>query len=75
MNVTRYLNRADASQYLRETYGAKISKNRLNRLAVDGGGPRFYRIGLAAVYTREDLDAWAKQRMQGPFESTSERAA
>lgn len=69
-----YLRRADAAAYLQERYGVG-SIDRLAKLAVYGGGPKFRKLGRYPVYTAEDLDEWAQSRMSPPVSSTSELAA
>lgn len=38
----------------------KVSKDKLARLRIEGGGPAFSKLGHRTVrYLEEDLDAWA----------------
>jgi predicted DNA-binding transcriptional regulator AlpA len=61
----RYLKTPDAAVYL----GMGVST--LERLRVEGSGPRFHKLGSKAVrYRVDDLDTWAK-----PATSTSEGIA
>lgn len=56
--VQRYLSRKQAALYL-----GVISPATLAKLAVVGGGPRYYKLSRRVGYRIEDLDAWAKARM------------
>ena len=62
-----YLTTIEAARYLR------LSTHTLERMRVDGSGPRFLKAGpglrAKVLYKREDLEAW----LQGfSFESTAE---
>ena len=59
----RYLTNAEAAAIL------KLSPRTLEKLRVNGGGPRFRKFGSRVIYAREDLDAWANARI---CESTSD---
>ncbi len=59
----RYLTNAEAAAVLR------LSPRTLEKLRVNGGGPRFRKFGSRVIYAREDLDAWASDRV---CESTSD---
>ncbi|MGA7540692.1 MAG: helix-turn-helix domain-containing protein [Steroidobacteraceae bacterium] len=59
----RYLTNAEAAAVL------KLSPRTLEKLRVNGGGPRFRKFGSRVIYAREDLDAWANERI---CESTSD---
>ena len=59
----RYLTNAEAAAVLR------LSPRTLEKLRVNGGGPRFRKFGSRVIYAREDLDAWAGERV---CESTSD---
>ncbi len=69
-----YLRRADAARYLREAYGIPCVATTLAKYACIGGGPAFRRAGKFPIYSRDDLDAWAKQRLGKLVHSTSELA-
>ena len=59
----RYLTNAEAAAVL------KLSPRTLEKLRVNGGGPRFRKFGSRVIYALEDLDAWANARI---CESTSD---
>jgi hypothetical protein len=61
----RYLNRAEAAQYLTEQ-GLLVSKNTLQKWVITGDGPTYQRFGHRAVYQTAELDAWAKQKLTAP---------
>ena len=67
-----YLRRDLAAAYVQRTYGYPCSRQWLAKLAVIGGGPRFYLAGRFPLYAPADLDSWAKGRIAGPVQSTSE---
>ena len=70
---TTFLDRREAADYL-TARGLRISKNTLQKWATTGGGPAYRRFGLRAVYTREDLDNWANDKLTAPRCSTSQAA-
>jgi hypothetical protein len=68
---SKYLRRADAAQYVRDTWGIPCSTRWLAKLAVTGGGPVFRKAGRFPIYDPSDLDAWAEARIGAPQQSTS----
>lgn len=70
----RFLRRADAAAYVRNTYGFPCSRQWLAKLAVIGGGPVFRKAGRFPIYKPADLDAWAQSRI-GPAQSSTSGAA
>ena len=69
--MPRYYDRRDAASYLTER-GLKTTFSTLQKLACIGGGPNYRLFGNRAVYTAEDLDAWAETKLSEPRNSTSE---
>lgn len=65
MTELRFLNRAEAAQYLTER-GLRVSKNTLQKWVTTGGGPIYRRFGHRAVYQKADLDSWAEQKLTEP---------
>ena len=61
--MDRYLTNSEAAAIL------KLSPRTLEKLRVNGGGPRFRKFGSRVIYAREDLDVWANERV---CESTSD---
>jgi len=68
-----YLRRAEAAEYLQARYGAYKTQT-LAKLAVEGSGPRFRKMGAFTYYLPADLDEWAAARMSAPVKSTTELA-
>lgn len=66
-----YLTRPRAAAYVRDNFGVRCSEKWLAKLAVTGGGPRFWKDGRSVLYRTYDLDAWVAQRIRGPFPSSS----
>lgn len=62
----RYLNNNETAAFLR------LSPRTLEKLRVEGGGPRFHKFGRRVVYALPDLEIWANAR---GFEMTSQRTA
>jgi hypothetical protein len=67
----RFLRRPAAAEYLRANWGFG-SKFQLAKFAVYGGGPRFRKVSNCALYTPDDLDAWARAKIGEPAHTTSE---
>jgi excisionase family DNA binding protein len=57
------LTQPEAADYLR------LSERTLERLRVNGGGPRFIKAGRRVLYRAEDIEAWVQSRT---FGSTAE---
>jgi hypothetical protein len=68
---TMNMRRADAARYIRETYAFPCVPTTLAKYACLGGGPAFRKAGKFPIYSRDDLDAWAKQRLGELVRSTS----
>ena len=69
----RNYRRAEASDYLKTTYGLSYTPNTLAKLAVVGGGPAFHPSRFP-LYPQESLDAFAKRKMGPLVNSTAEAA-
>ncbi|PRH85350.1 DNA-binding protein [Labrys okinawensis] len=39
-----------------------LSKSSLDKLRCFGGGPRYFKLGRAVVYSTDDLDIWMNER-------------
>jgi hypothetical protein len=70
-----YTTRRFAAKYMRETFGIRCSEKWLAKLAVTGGGPRYWKDGRAVLYRRDALDAWVARRVSGPWTSSSDPEA
>jgi hypothetical protein len=69
--LPRYMRRADAARYIRETYGIPCVATTLAKYACVGGGPTFRKAGKFPIYSRDDLDTWARSRLGEPVQSIS----
>ncbi|OWK24150.1 hypothetical protein AJ87_24365 [Rhizobium yanglingense] len=54
--VPRNIRVKEAAFYL------SLSKSTLDKLRHFGGGPRYYKLGRAVIYSTDDLDAWKSER-------------
>ena len=70
METKRFINRAEAADYL-TGQGLPVAKTTLQKLVTVGGGPAFRRFGKYAVYSTDDLDAWAQEKLSAPRHSAS----
>jgi hypothetical protein len=71
----RMLRRAEAAEYVRESWGYPLAARTLAKLACIGGGPTFRRASRFPLYDKEDLDAWVRAKLTRPIRSTSEYSA
>ena len=71
--MKRYLTRPEAASYLSKS-GLLITKNTLQKFATVGGGPNYAIFGNRALYTVDNLNAWAEARLSKSRKSTSEAA-
>jgi hypothetical protein len=71
----RRLRRAEASTYLKETWGLSYGPRTLAALASVGGGPPMEYAGRIPLYPEDGLDAWALAKIEPRVNSTSERRA
>jgi hypothetical protein len=69
---TMNMRRADAARYVRENHGIPWAPATLAKYACLGGGPAFRKAGKFPIYSRDDLDTWAQQRLGRLVRSTSE---
>ena len=69
------MRRADAARYIRENYGIPCVATTLAKYACDGNGPVFRKAGKFPIYSRDDLDTWARSRLGEPVQSTSALSA
>jgi hypothetical protein len=67
-----YLRRVDAARYIQDTYGIPCQAPTLAKYACLGGGPAFRKAGKFPIYSRDELDAWAKCRLSKLVHSTTE---
>jgi hypothetical protein len=74
MDDSEFFTREAAGAYMLSTYFVGAPRY-LAKLATMGGGPRYVTMGRRVLYRREDLDAWARERMSEPRVSTSDDGA
>ncbi|WP_273792125.1 hypothetical protein [Brucella anthropi] len=67
------LRRKDVPEYLRSKHGIDIAYKTLEKLASVGGGPAMQYNGRIPLYSKDDLDVWAIERLSPTVRSTSER--
>ena len=67
-----YLRRAQAAHYVRQRWGLPCSHAHLHKLTSVGGGPVFHRAGRWPLYSKADLDNWAKAKISGPMQKASD---
>lgn len=72
VNRPRPLRRQEAANYITETYNFPCSAKTLAKLAVVGGGPRFFKAGKFPLHDIPDLDAWAQAKLSEKVSSTAE---
>ena len=68
------LRRSEASEYLAERWGISRVPSTLARLACEGGGPQFERVGKIPYYRPDDLDDWVRSLLSEPLITTKEYA-
>lgn len=67
------LRRAEASRYLLDVWGIERAVNTLAKLATIGGGPGFETANRVPLYSRDELDRWAKSILSPMKSSTSDK--
>ncbi len=68
------LRRWEASAYLENVHGLRVAPATLAKLASIGGGPGFHKDHRVPLYSVEELDRWAKERL-GPLLRQHQRCA
>jgi hypothetical protein len=66
------MRRTEAARYINKTYGIPCGAPTLAKYACIGGGPAFRKAGKFPIYSRDELDAWAKCRLSPLVHSTTE---
>jgi hypothetical protein len=61
----------EASIYLAAIHGLTVAMRTLDKYRSVGGGPRFQKFNRSALYHRDDLDAWALEKLGDAKASTS----
>ena len=65
------MRRPKAAEYVREIHFQPLEVSTLATMATRGGGPPYQGLGTPS-YCRDELDAWALERLGSPRRSTSE---
>jgi len=68
----RMLRRAEAAEYVRESWGYPLAARTLAKLACIGGGPPFRRATRFPLYEVRHLDEWVRAKLTRTVRSTSE---
>ena len=69
-NRKRLLSRKESADYLKER-GFPVSPNTLQKYVTVGGGPLYQIFGNRALYTTDNLDSWAEQKLTPPRASSA----
>jgi len=73
-NANILLRRADASKYLKETWGIDFATGTLAKIAcTSSDGPPFHKAGRWPLYPKTGLDEFALRRLGPLRRSTSDR--
>jgi hypothetical protein len=72
MTSPKYLRRKPAALYLNDTWGVPTAASTLAKKAVVGGGPEFHSAGRIPLYSLEELDRYAREKLGLPRRSTSD---
>lgn len=62
----------EAAVYLATVHGLTVAMRTLDKYRSVGGGPRFQKFNRSALYRRDDLDAWALEKLGTTKASTSD---
>lgn len=62
----------EASVYLATVHGLTVAMRTLDKYRSVGGGPRFQKFNRSALYHRDDLDAWASDKLGATKTSTAD---
>lgn len=71
----RLMRRAEAAEFIRQTFGVSCCASTLAKLAVTGGGPEYQKFGRFPLYTPSACRAWVQGKLSRRVTSTSELAA
>jgi hypothetical protein len=72
MQPEQYLRRKAAGEYLKAKYGFGSEKTLAKLACLSSDGPRFAKAGPVVLYTKDDLDEWARSKIGRPQRSTSD---
>ena len=75
MNYRPHLTPPEASDYLRNKFGIRLSVKTMAKIrSISSTGPVFVRAGRAILYPQDGLDAYASATVSAPMRSTSDGA-
>lgn len=63
--------RTEASEYLEKMHGIPVAPATLAKWASIGGGPAYQKVNRTPLYPRDELDAWATEKLGDPIRNTS----
>ena len=75
MSTKKLLRRSEASAYLKAKYGLSYIRQSLAHMAVFGTGPAFKKIGRYPLYSKADLDKFAKSKIDVPLRYSKRKLA
>lgn len=67
-----YLNKKEASAYLKNELGLSVSDKTLSKYITTGGGPKYFKFGWRVYYTDETINEWVSQKMSRPLRGSYE---
>lgn len=70
--MKKYLTRAEAAQFLTNVIGIPTTRGTLGKWACLGGGPAYQKAGNKALYTAENLESFATEKLGPLVKTTSE---
>jgi hypothetical protein len=70
--IAKYLNRAQAAEYIRENFNIPSSPEGLAQHATDGTGPIYRRFGNTTLYDPRDIQKWFEERATKPIRAAKE---
>jgi hypothetical protein len=75
MSIEKLLRRSEASAYLKAKYGLSYIRQSLAHMAVFGTGPAYRRVGRYPLYSKTDLDAFARSKIDVPLRYSKRKLA
>ena len=70
--MANFLSKKQASSYLSNELGLKISDKTLSKYITTGGGPNYFKFGWRVVYTIETLNDWVNRKLSKPLRGSFE---
>ncbi len=63
----QYLNKKQASAYLANELGLRVSDKTLSKYITTGQGPKYFKFGWRVVYTIDNLNDWVNSKLSKPL--------